>query len=408
MKINVIDAPMGTGKTSAAINFMNENKDIYKFIYITPYLEEVDRIRKQCHFKEPIKFNQNMPKRISLIEYLNNGDNIVTTHSMFHLFDDEIIDLCKAQDYILIMDEVTEVVEQYGMKKKDLELLLNNFVTADEDGILHWTCNEQTEKFEDEKRLCELGCLSIYADTALIWLFPVKVFKAFNSIYLLTYLFNAQVQKYYYDYYNMEYNYLYIAGDSLTSYQFTDKYQEYRNRYNYNELINIIEDEKINMIGGDEGALSKSWYIRNKNNVLIKKMKNNLINFFNNKDVLYSDGKYIKSSSNNNIWTTFSEFKDILSGKGYSKGFIPCNMRASNAYRERSVVAYPINRYFNPLIKNFFIVKGVEVDEDAFAVSEMLQFIWRSAIRDGKHITVYIPSIRMRTLLINWIESQEE
>ena len=34
----------------------------------------------------------------------------------------------------------------------------------------------------------------------------------------------------------------------------------------------------------------------------------------------------------------------------------------------------------------------------------MLQFIWRSAIRDGKEIWIYIPSIRMRTLLKKWIK----
>ena len=36
----------------------------------------------------------------------------------------------------------------------------------------------------------------------------------------------------------------------------------------------------------------------------------------------------------------------------------------------------------------------------------MLQFIWRSAIRDGEEIWIYIPSIRMRRLLYEWIEEQ--
>ena len=31
--------------------------------------------------------------------------------------------------------------------------------------------------------------------------------------------------------------------------------------------------------------------------------------------------------------------------------------------------------------------------------------IWRSAIRDGKPINLYIPSKRMRELLINWINN---
>ena len=63
-----------------------------------------------------------------------------------------------------------------------------------------------------------------------------------------------------------------------------------------------------------------------------------------------------------------------------------------------------VNRYLNPFVKNFFTSNGIDVDEEGYALSEMLQFIWRSAIRDGKEIWIYIPSIRMRTLLKKWIK----
>ena len=41
--------------------------------------------------------------------------------------------------------------------------------------------------------------------------------------------------------------------------------------------------------------------------------------------------------------------------------------------------------------------------DDEYALSEMIQWIWRSAIRDGKEIWVYIPSRRMRELLKKWL-----
>jgi hypothetical protein len=47
--------------------------------------------------------------------------------------------------------------------------------------------------------------------------------------------------------------------------------------------------------------------------------------------------------------------------------------------------------------------KGIEIDADQFALSEMVQFIWRSAIRDDKEILLYMPSRRMRGLLKEWI-----
>lgn len=385
MKINVVDAIMGAGKTSAAINYINEHRE-NKYIYITPYLSEIERINKACKFSFPIKYTDNTPKSIDLKNLLNRGENIVTTHAMFHCFDDEIIDLCYSQGYVLIMDEVTDVVEPYMMYKKDLEILLRDFVSTDDAGILHWTATEYTDKFKKEKQLCDLGCLAIYSDIAMVWMFPIKVFNAFRETYLLTYLFDAQVQKYYYDYYGLQYRYLYVTDD----YHFTEEPREYHQTAN---LINIIEDKKLNMIGDAETALSKTWYCRNANNVLIKTLKKNLYNFFNNRGY----------SGKNGIWTTFSDYRKELSGKGFTKSFLPVNARATNEYRERNVVAYLANRYFNPVIKNFFTSKGIEVNEDAFAVSEMLQFIWRSAIRDGKPITAYIPSSRMRRLLNEWI-----
>ena len=48
---------MGTGKTEAAITYMNEHKE-KKFIYITPYLAESNRIKDGCRelqFVEPSK-----------------------------------------------------------------------------------------------------------------------------------------------------------------------------------------------------------------------------------------------------------------------------------------------------------------------------------------------------------------
>ena len=61
-----------------------------------------------------------------------------------------------------------------------------------------------------------------------------------------------------------------------------------------------------------------------------------------------------------------------------------------------------------PTLKHFFEVEGIKVDEDAYALSELIQFIYRSAIRDGKPITVYIPSKRMRELFMDWINKKDE
>lgn len=64
---------------------------------------------------------------------------------------------------------------------------------------------------------------------------------------------------------------------------------------------------------------------------------------------------------------------------------------------------------FMPLWEKKYLEQtGLEVDEDAYALSVMLQWIWRSAIRDGGEIWIYVPSRRMRELLENWIKEVSE
>lgn len=116
------------------------------------------------------------------------------------------------------------------------------------------------------------------------------------------------------------------------------------------------------------------------------------------------------------MWTAFGSEEEskkkndksprtLLKGKGYTKGFVPCNARATNNFSHKESLAYTVNRFMNPYEKKFFIAKGAKVNEDMFALSEMIQWIWRSRIREGKPINLYIPSKGMRTILQNYFDS---
>ena len=104
------------------------------------------------------------------------------------------------------------------------------------------------------------------------------------------------------------------------------------------------------------------------------------------------------------MWTTFKDFEKDIKDKNYnSKSFVPHNCRATNNYRERNNLVYLVNRFINPIYVNFFKEKGILLDEDMYATAELLQWIWRSSIRDGKNVNLYIPSVRMRSLLKKWL-----
>lgn len=400
--VKIVDMIMGSGKSSAAINYINQS-DGEKFLYITPFKDEInDRIIPQCakkNFVQPEKFGTKLNGLKYLVE---RGQNIVSTHALFHRFDREIIDMCRSQNYTLILDEVTDVIEEYQISPNDFNLLKENYIYIDENtGFIRWREDQENYngKFSEEKRLCEMNCLAFYGGSVMMWLFPIEAFNAFRSIYILTYMFNAQIQRYYYDYYGLPYKYIYVIGDRQEDYQFTENFVSQRIRYDYSQLIHILDHEKMNQIGDSTYDLSMNWYKRNKNNVVMKKLKSNLNNFFRN---------ITKTPSNLNLWTTFKEYKPLLSGKGYGRGYLQHTARATNKYKDRVSIAYVVNKFLNGTIKNFFMQNNIEVDEDGYALSEMLQFIWRSAAREGKEIQVYIPSIRMRTLLVKWIDENKK
>jgi hypothetical protein len=399
--VKIVDMIMGSGKSSAAINYMNSAPDEEKFLYITPLKDEIRRIINGCSGKKFVEpSDEKFGTKLRSIKYdLSHGRNIASTHALFHLFDEETIDICRTQGYTLIMDEVTDVVEPYEISKADLNLLMEKYVYVEEGtNLLRWRidADDYTGKFSREKQLCEMGCLGSYSGSVMVWLFPVNTFNAFKSIYILTYMFNAQIQRYYYDYYSLPYRYIYVEGDSVENYRFTEKKVSQKIFYDYASLIHICDNEKLNAIGERETDLSKSWFIRNgkPDSVVLKNLKNNIYNYIRNvRDV---KGKDI-------IWTTFKDFRDSLTGGGYSRAFLPSNTRAINSKKDTTTIVYAINKYLNAYVKNFFVVNGVDVDEDGYATSEMLQFIWRSAIREGKEIWIYIPSRRMRYLLEKWI-----
>ena len=401
-KVHVVDMIMGSGKSSAAINYMNKMYKKNKFLYVTPFLTEVNRVKEQCpdlKFVEP-EMRNGHGKLTDIRFLLSKGRNIATTHVLFSMFTAEIIDICKSQGYTLIMDEVANVITEYKIGSEDRATLLEKYAYIEkETGIIRWRedmAGYVDEKYLAEKRLCDLQALACYGDSEItMWLLPIECFNAFEEVYILTYLFEGQIQRYYYDFFELPYDYLYVKGDTLAEYEFTTEPQMQKIRYDYSKLIHICDNEKLNKIGQAEYDLSKTWFERNaKNNVVLPQLKNNIFNFFHNIQ---------KSPTDNNIWTTFKDYQKALSGKGYSKGFLPSNSRATNAYKDRTCVAYCLNKYINSVVKIFFNGKGVKTDENIYAVSEMLQFIWRSAVREGNEIWVYIPSSRMRNLLIQWI-----
>lgn len=464
----IVDGVMGYGKTSAAINFINDQPRNVRIIYITPYLDEVERIIKSCpekKFIQPNTKNAHGRKKDSFLKFIKEGRNIVCTHALFKQLNEDHLDYIKLNNYILIMDEVADVIEDSGINQQDIRLLLGMTRKGDivqndepvvrinkETGIVEWIDESYTgELAEQYKSIIDLGCLMAYgaqkglkADdndvdleameytgdeedntdsesrecpAMLIWNYPIAIYEKFYKIFVLTYMFEGQIQCGYYKFHNMPYRYIHVQreevkvnGEKYIDFNFIPELFDEPQTFDlsfYQNLIHIEEGYKFNVIGEPgittknkkKRPLSKNWYI--KNPTLLDGLKKKTYNYFKYASRNEVDNKY-------KMWTTFSMFKDKVKGDGYTKGFVSLNARATNKYKDKYILAYLVDRYpLTPIIK-FLQKNNVMIDIDQFALSEMLQWIFRSRIRDGEEIWIYVPSLRMRNLLKVWMGLEPE
>jgi hypothetical protein len=408
LKVNVVDSIMGSGKTTWVIDMINQTEKP-KFIYVTPTLTEVCRIKTNCpnaDFKEP-ESKEHGSKYFNFKKLVSDGENIVTTHALFRFLTTEVMTELANQQYTLIIDEALDCVEMYtDITNSDLKLLLKDDMVKVEAGTYRLRWNDAiyadyNGKFNNTRTLCNNGNLVYFNEKTMLWEFPVEFLSVFKDIYVLSYLFHGSAMA----------NYLKADGAEIIMHTVQgsvskgisptlvpyNKSNEIEIKEIIRSLITIYEGSSndIGKATGRENPLSSSWYKRASSEQLLA-LKNGLNNFFNGK---------LKSKSEDNAWTTFKSHKNKLSGKGYAKGFLPNNLRATNDYIDKKTAAYTCNTFYHPVIRNYFNQRGVTVYEDIYALSEMVQFLWRFQIRRHDHVNLYIPSERMRNLLKTWLST---
>lgn len=399
MSITVIDAMCGTGKTQGAIKYMNEHYEETSFIYITPYKKEIDRIMEACPALA-FQTGRDGRKVYDLRSGLAKGENFCCTHEAFLYLDETDIQAIKQHNYTVICDEVLDVIEIAPTKPADVEFLRNNFLCVDSHGEI--TVNEAGENytgeaFKEELQLCKQKRMIITDDNKLIRLFPAELLKAAKDVFILTYMFPFTVMRCYCELTGIDYKVYTLKGKNWDWDISPHDGLYYEPRLS--SLFDIYEG-KHNEIGNGRNALSKGFFGVNgnvsdyKKNKRKKWLKKALYN------VLHND---YHAKCNDILWTTWKCLEDTMAGKGYKKSFAPCNIRATNRFRHCRYLGYTVNTFPNVYLQNFFRSHGVTMDVDGWALSELIQFVMRSAARDGERVNIYIPSERMRKLFSDFL-----
>ena len=393
MNVQIIDAIMGSGKTHNAIERMK--KSTTKFLYVTPFLDEVERIvmevPKVFDPKVTYKYDElngeytTIYKRANLLRMANDKLNMATTHSLFQKLNRN--DYIYFKDYDLILDEVLTPIQVIDMKPDDIEIAFNEglLVQNKATGEVTYTGDDYNGRFYAKlKQYCDTANVIYVNNRLLVWAFPPEIFQNFKSVTVLTYLFEGSLLAAYFKYYQIPYTIKRISPA-----------EERRKKLRIKKLLNIYDGSK-NDVGNTRNAFSVNW-MKNKSKSDLKKIGVSAENLIKQK---------YKTSSVDNAYTTFKGYKSDLKAKGFSTGFLPVNERATNKYSNKKTMIYFANRFLDPNVIDFFRNRGIEVDLEQWALAELIQWIWRGRIRNDEPMNLFVPSNRMRQLLVDWLDDK--
>lgn len=418
--IKVCDAIMGSGKSSAAITYINEHPE-KRFLYITPYTTETERVEECCRdakFVLPVVHANDdaVSKTDHTYQLLKEGRNVASTHMCLMRYTDEMLQILRDNKYTVIIDEAISVLTKINMKgnydlldgvsSEDVEIMLSA-------GLIYQSGDNEYRRTDKEVNNCKykriLKTMSNKPlanigndDSGWNWIFSADIFRYAEDVIVLTYLFKGSEMEQFLMINGLDYSNIWISHPSDNLYRFSEK-PDYVPEYVYDlkNKVHIYNRRIMNSIGDKKFSLSINWFAkRDKDHKDILALKKYEANFFNNfaKD----------SSSETRMCATAGNNWKLIKCNGCGKkelNGVAFNMRSKNKWSDRIALSYPVNIFFNPVVARYYKERGGCIDENNYALSIMIQWIWRSAIRNGKDIYVYVPSKRMRTLLTNWVNS---
>lgn len=444
----VYDGVCGIGKTTSIFDHINDHVILKnannRVIFVGTYLSELHRVagtkaQKNKKSQPPIRGKdkkvtyadsrlfkgqfthlETMPnKMMHLVTLLNQNKDIVMTHSMFNKLNKECLDIIKSKNYHIIIDEEPKVIQlpdelykhsfkgssiEHELKQKEINELLKIGVINNHGGEITWGQHE-LDRYKDFRTDVDAKRIVVYnqqsedsTDKIFLWRQNPEVFTAFKTVHVLTYLFKDSFLQAYFDICKIPY---------LIKNRTVEEALDNNKLRPYHSLIHVHKLDSFNTFVQHGEQLTSSWYnkfISHYNSSEENDIRKKLTSFFKSK-LPYENREATEAEK---MWSTYGDFIDWVKGKGYTKGFVAFNARATNEYKHKKQLAFTVNVYANPILINYCNSFGCSVDHNSYATSTLVQWIFRSALREGKHIHLMLPSKRMQRLLKAWMSKLKD
>lgn len=409
MKIEVLDAIMGSGKTTGIIKWMQDNPN-NKYLYVSPMLTEVEeRIPTQCTsigFVSPSTEDYDT-KSEHLLKLLKAGKNVSFTHSLFQDLSREHLYWIRVQEYVLVIDEEINFIEPYtGIYSKfDITSLeKKGHVEVDEENlgrvIWKWEELEEQTAYSKMRKLCDLGmlfCTKRTRDMMVLHL-PIELITSASRVIVLTYLFEGSVMEAFMKLKNIEISTFTEVPLLKSSSQV---------KLEASDLITIANTRATRALKRTKGmTLSSTWYKENADRKDLEQIKNCIRYLYRKagKDkFLFTCPKQsaskIRAGTKASVNTRSVSHKEV----NVDETFLYCAAKATNDYAHKNVLVHAYNRFCNVSVKSYLSDYGSPISDDNFALSELIQWVWRSAIRNDEPVSIYFLNNRMESLFERWL-----
>ena len=128
--VEVLDKLMGSGKTNAIIDWMEQNPT-ESYIYVSPLLSEVEEGGRLCRSLTKLSFeypqDDLQTKGEDMLQMLRVGSNIACTHSLYLSLTEEHLKEIEYHNYTVVIDEEVNLINSVtGYTRGDYHWLFDN------------------------------------------------------------------------------------------------------------------------------------------------------------------------------------------------------------------------------------------------------------------------------------------
>ena len=111
---------------------------------------------------------------------------------------------------------------------------------------------------------------------------------------------------------------------------------------------------------------------------------------------------YLKGNSDNPKTAGFCKNSRMFAAR-----WVANTTRGTNDYIDCSTAIYLWDQHLNPYVSRWLGLANDKAANDRYAVTELVQWLYRTAVRRGEPVTLYMPSPRMRRLLSSWLDAED-